>query len=66
MIALLGYPLEAAVKRLEESGYTVKTREARSRKGVAEGERRVVRLRQTGDSAVQLTYSTFRIEPNMP
>ena len=64
MISVLGLPLEAAVSRLEETGFAVETLEARSMKGVeAPDSLRVIRQELLDGSekpTVRLVYSAFR------
>lgn len=66
MINVLGRELDDATKRLQELGFTVEVREARSKKGVPNGKPYVVRQQQTGQAQVTLTFASFITEPNIP
>ena len=59
---VLGFELSSAARLLEAEGMSVSLVETRSRKGVDGNEKRVVRARQTGDSAVELTWALFKTD----
>lgn len=65
MISVLGCPLEAAVRRLQAAGYRIGLAETRSRKGLEDGEDRVVRQQLLKDGSVGLTFARFQTEPNI-
>ncbi len=63
MTNVLGLPLDIAVARLEEEGYSVETAEVRSLKGVEDGDAQRV-IRQAADkdreNTVRLVWARFR------
>lgn len=64
MIGLLGQPLKKAVSILESKGYSVKTIEARSKKGVEGDSLRVIRMIEESDGVILITYSEFKTIAN--
>ena len=63
MTNVLGLPLETAVARLEAEGYSVEAVEARSLKGVQDGDsKRVIRQLAAPDreGTVRLVWARFR------
>ncbi len=63
MIDTLGLPLAWAEKLLSDAGYSVRTLEVRSRKGVEGGDARVLRQKVAGDGAAELTYAYCITKP---
>lgn len=64
MTDVLGCELETALKMLREQGSSVTLCEVRSRKGLPDGEKRVVRQQLTQEGCVKLTYAVFQTELN--
>lgn len=62
MSDVLGRELHDAMDKLAREGYAVSCAEVSSRKGVLGNEVRVVRVRQTGDRAIELTYAVFKTD----
>lgn len=64
MTQVLGYEFDAARRILESEGFTIILSEARSKKGLTGGEKRIVRQQLTEGQRVLLTYAVFRTELN--
>lgn len=62
MSGVLGRKLHDAMDKLAREGYAVSCAEVSSRKGVLGNQARVVRVRQTGDCAIELTYAVFKTD----
>ena len=62
MISVLGYELSRAEEMLRAKGFSVRTEEVRSRKGLCGNEARVVRERMIGDREILLTYAVFKTD----
>lgn len=62
MKSVLGWELNKALAYLSEQGIRPLVQETRSRRGVDQGEERVVRLRQDGAGQYVLTWTRFQTE----
>ena len=63
MIDVTGLPPDVAAERLREEGCRMQLREARSRKGVAGDDARVIRQTSPREGEVLLTYAAFMTKP---
>lgn len=62
MISVLGYELSRAEEMLRAEGFSVRSEEVRSRKGLCGNEARVVRECLVGDRDILLTYAVFKTD----
>lgn len=62
MKSVLGWELNKALAYLREQGVELLLEETRSRRGVEQGEARVVRLKQNEEGTCTLTWSRFQTE----
>lgn len=63
MISVLAWNLDEATKALEKEGFSVSTREIRSKKGVEGDSKRVIRQRLTDESTVELCFAQIKSKP---
>jgi len=59
---VLGYELHVALDILAREGDDVACVEVSSKKGVAGNQKRVVRVRRTGDLQLEVTWAVFRTD----
>lgn len=62
MTDVLGFELHNAVDVLTRAGYTVTCAQFSSKKGVDGNEARVVRVCETGEQMLELTYAVFKTD----